>query len=96
MQPLWLKFIVLALIQFVALLTAWDVRDANARVTATTGLPKATDGSARSVSISAASHASDGRGKCVMHVLIEARTQMCNRLRRNLSSLIWETWTDDG
>ena len=95
MQPLWLKFIVLALIQFVALLSAWDVRDANARVTATTGLPKATDGSARSVPISAARHASDGRGNCVMYVVKKARTQMCNRFRRKLRSLTWKHWTED-
>ena len=83
------------MIQFVALVSGWDVRDANASVDARTGLPKATDGSARSVPKTAARHASDGRGNCVMYVLIKARTQICNRLRRKLMSLTWERWNED-
>ena len=71
-----LKLIVLALIQFVALVSGWDVRDANASVAARTGLPKATDGSARSVPNSAARHASDGRG---IYVWMSARGKRGHR-----------------
>ena len=60
MQPFWLKLIVPAMIQFVARVSGWHVRGASAGVAACTGLPKATDGSASSVTNSAASHASDG------------------------------------
>ena len=58
-----------AVIQFVARVSGWDVRDASASVAACTGLPKATDGGARSVPNYAARHASDGRGNCVMYVI---------------------------
>ena len=84
-----------AVIQFVARVSGWDVRDASANIAACTGLLKATDGSARSVSNSAARHASDGRGICVMNVSREARTQIRHRLRRQLMCLNWMPWTED-
>ena len=62
-----------AVIQFVARVSGWYGRDASATVTAITGLPKATDGSARSVPNFAASHASDGGGICVINVCREVR-----------------------
>ena len=75
--------------------SGWDVRDASAIVAARTGLPKATDGSARSVPNSAASHASDGGGICVINVCSEARIQIRHRLRRKLMCLNWKRWTED-
>ena len=82
-------------IQFVALYSGWDVRDASASVAASTGLPKATDGSAGSVPNSAARGASDGRGICVMNVSRKARTQIRRRLRRDLRALTLKRWTED-
>ena len=80
---------------FVAFVSGWVVRYASAGVAACTGLPKATDGSARSVPSSAARHASDGRGICVMNVSKEARTQIHHRLRLQLMCLNWMPWTED-
>ena len=74
----------------------WEhVRDASATVAACTGLPKATDGSASSVPNSAASHASDGGGICVINVCREAILLLRDRLRRKLMSLNWKGWTED-
>ena len=84
-----------ALIQFVALVSGWDVRAASASVAAKKGLPKATDGSVKSVTDFVARHASDGREACVMNVLLEATTQIHNRLRRQLMRLISTEWTED-
>ena len=57
-----------AVIQFVARVSGWYVRDASASVAACTGLPKATDGSAGGVGHSVARHASDGRAMSVINV----------------------------
>ena len=84
-----------AVLQFVARVSGWHVRGASAVVAAGTGLPEATDGSASSVPGLAASHASDGRGICVMNVSRKARTQIRRRLRRDLRTLTLKRWTED-
>ena len=58
-----------------------------AAVAARTGLQEATDGSASSAGNSAASHASDGGGICVINVAREAILLLRDRLRRKLMSL---------
>ena len=78
-----------AVLEFVARVSRWDVRAASATVGACTGLPKATDGSASSVPDTAASHASDGGGICVINVCREAILLLRDRLRRKLMSLKW-------
>ena len=69
-----------AVLQFVARVSGWHVRGANAAVAACTGLPEATDGSASSVNNSAASHTSDVRGICVINVGREALLLLRDRL----------------
>ena len=76
-----------AVLEFVARVSRWDVRAASATVGACTGLPKATDGSASSVPDTAASHASDGGGICVINAPGKSILLLRDSLRRNLMSL---------
>ena len=78
-----------SVLQFVPRVSGWHVRGASAAVAACTGLPKATDGSASTVPNSAASHASDGGGICVINVCREAILLLRDRIRRKLMSLNW-------